>query len=212
MKGEAGQALAGNYLVYVTPKSEGVTPVLLPRAAWGQGGIEPPMVGVPCTPRPIASFQGGTLSLREPGCGPGGSWRLEQDSGLCPPGGQGLGGRDRTQPWASSHAVFSSCCLRMVLAGCICQSPGPDLPGACSTRTGVPPSHKSMCMHTLTCQSHTYHSHTQINTHRHTHTILLGTPQLGICTPVWQLGGDPEGRRRAFNQMRKSYVCVREGP
>lgn len=45
---------------------------------------------------------------------------LGQGSGLCPPGGQGLG-EDRTEPWASSHTVLTSCCLRMVLAGCICQ-------------------------------------------------------------------------------------------
>lgn len=58
-----------------------------------------------------------------------------QGSGPCPPGGQGLAGRDRTQPWASSHVVLSSCCLRMVLAGYICQSSRPRPPGVCQDHT-----------------------------------------------------------------------------
>ena len=170
--------------------------MLLSRAAWGQGDVEPTIVGLP----PTVCCQGKTLSLRKLNWGGQRNWPCGPRAGqrAVPPRRTGTRGRDRTEPWASSHTVLTSCCLRMVLAGCICQSSRPRPP------LGPAPT---------LLQDH-MRTHTDISvTHMHKITHIISPIDADLCpqTPMHTHMYTCSQHSPAGRRMETKKPCGQQG-
>ena len=82
--------------------------MLLPRAAWGQGEVEPTIVGIPPRSASHCLLPGQDSKPQEAELGRAEEldlwdWGLGQGSRLCPPGEQGLRGGTEHSPVLQPH-------------------------------------------------------------------------------------------------------------
>lgn len=154
-------------------------PVLLPRAAWGQGEVEPTIVGIPPRSASHCLLPGQDSKPQEAELGRAEEldlwdWGLGQGSRLCPPGEQGLRGGTEHSPGPpatqSSLPVVSGWSWQDASARVL----GPDLPWGL-----LPHSSRIIRTHTHTHTSSCAHSHrhvSNIHAQNHTHTALIISP------------------------------------